>query len=335
MATPDEDGFIAVESRRKATRDPEPTGEGPPSQEAVMAKETAPNQDGTLKNRHTLRLRVEYPYSSGNSGINVWSNAQRILAQLHKADSTLTLIPKDTLIDPVTSLAKIAKSLQTFTKLFTHETQHLANQGKRHCIFMTVSTALPYFRLRFETGLDWLKSERIWLNLHEFATNDISTIGLFVNVRPALTWRKDFTQKVQQSISSVYSTLALGSAPALQIRPNTIAYGKRGEKREITSVLEIQCNKVHSQQLKDALMSEDFLLASHLDFIPTGYAQATSPPGQHQRDATTRSIPAKHSQRSHHGTPQGTGRFPSNRGRHKPPAPSPDDQLHQPSGVIY
>jgi len=129
---------------------------------------------------------------------------------------------------------------------------------------MTFPTALPYyFGLRFETGLDWLKSEHIWLNLHEFATNDISTIGLFVNVHPALTWRKDFTQKVQQSISSVYSTLALGSAPALQIRPNTIAYGKRGEKRELTSVLEIQCNKVHSQQLKDALMSEDFLLTLH------------------------------------------------------------------------
>ena len=159
MATPDEDGFIAVGSRRKATRDPEPTGEGPPSQEAVMAEETAPNQDGTLENRHTLRRRVEYPYSSGNSGINVWSNAQRILAQLHKADSTLTLIPKDTSTDPVTSLANIAKSLQTFTKLFTHETQHLANQGKRQCIFMTVSTPLLYFQLRFETGLDWLKSE--------------------------------------------------------------------------------------------------------------------------------------------------------------------------------
>jgi len=43
---------------------------------------------------------------------------------------------------------------------------------------MTVLTALPYFRLRFKTGLNWLESERIWLNLHEFATNDISTIGL-------------------------------------------------------------------------------------------------------------------------------------------------------------
>jgi hypothetical protein len=98
-----------------------------------------------------------------------------------------------------------------------------------------------------------------------------------VNVHPALTWRKDFTQKVQQSITSVYSTLALGSAPSLQIRPNTIAYGKRGEKRELTSVLEIQCDKVNSQHLKDALMSEDFLLAPHLDLIPTGNAQATSP----------------------------------------------------------
>jgi len=102
---------------------------------------------------------------------------------------------------------------------------------------MTVSTTLPYFQLRFETGLDWLKSERIWLNLHEFVTNNISIIGLFVNIHPALTF------------TSVYSTLALGSAPALQIRPNTIAYGKRGEKRELTSVLEIQCEKVLSQQL--------------------------------------------------------------------------------------
>jgi hypothetical protein len=84
MTTRDEDGFTAVGSRRKVTRDPEPTGEGSPSQEAVMAEETAPNQDGTLENRHTLRLRVEYPYSSGNSGFNVWSNAQCILAQLHK-----------------------------------------------------------------------------------------------------------------------------------------------------------------------------------------------------------------------------------------------------------
>jgi hypothetical protein len=75
----------------------------------------------------------------------------------------------------------------------------------------------------------------------------------------------------------VYSTLALGSAPALQSRQNTIAYGKRGNTRKLTSVLEIQCDKVHSQQLKDALMSEDFLLALHLDFIPTGYAQAPSP----------------------------------------------------------
>jgi len=150
MATPDEDGFIAVGSRRKVARDPEPTGEG---QEAVTAEETAPNQDGTLENRHTLRLLVEYPYSSGNSGFNVWSKAQRILAQLHKADSTFTLIPMDTLKDQVTSLA-IAKSLQTFTKLFTHETQHLANQGKPHCIFMTVSTALPYFQLHFKTGLN-------------------------------------------------------------------------------------------------------------------------------------------------------------------------------------
>jgi hypothetical protein len=30
---------------------------------------------------------------------------------------------------PFTSLANIAKSLQTFTKLFTHKGQHLANQG--------------------------------------------------------------------------------------------------------------------------------------------------------------------------------------------------------------
>ena len=74
----------------------------------------------------------------------------------------------------------------------------------------------------------------------------------------------------------MYSTLALGCAPALQIRSNTIAYGKRGKKCELTSELEIQCDKVLSQQLKDALMSEDFLLALHLDFIPTGYAQATS-----------------------------------------------------------
>jgi hypothetical protein len=189
---------------------------------------------------------------------------------------------------------------------------------------MTVLTALPYFRLHSKPGLNWLKSERIWLNLHEFATNDISTIGLFVNVHPALTWRKDFTQKVQQSITSVYSTLAFGSAPALQIRPNRIAYGKRGEMRELTSVLEIQCDKVHSQQLKDALMSEDFLLAS---FPPDTPRQL--PPGQHQRDATTRSLPAKHSQRSHQGTLQGTGQFPSNRGRHKSPAPCPDNQLHQ------
>jgi hypothetical protein len=83
------------------------------------------------------------------------------------------------------------------------------------------------------------------------STDDISTIGLFVNVHPALTWRKDFTQKVQQSISSVYSTLALGSSPAIQIGPNTVAYGKRGEKRELTSVLKIQCDKVHPQQPKD------------------------------------------------------------------------------------
>jgi len=184
MATPDEDGFIAVGSRRKAARDPEPTGEGPAIQEAVTAEETAPNQDKTLENRQTLCPLVEYPTSSGNSGFNVWSKAQRILAQLHKADSTLTLIPKDTLKDQVTSLANIAKSLQTYTKLFTHEAQHLANQGKRHCIFMTVLTALPYFRLRFKTGLNWLESERIWLNLHEFATNNISTIGLYVNVHP-------------------------------------------------------------------------------------------------------------------------------------------------------
>jgi len=96
----------------------------------------------------------------------------------------------------------------------------------------------------------------------------------------------------------VYSTLALGSAPALQIRANTIAYEKRGEKRKLTFVLEIQCDKVHSHQLKDALMSEDFLLASHLDFIPTGYAQATSPQGNinvmQQHEAflqNTRSVP--------------------------------------------
>ena len=108
-----------------------------------MAEETAPNKDGTLENRHTLRIHVEYPYSSGNPGFNVWSNAQRILAQLHKADSTLTLIPKDTLTDPVTSLVNIAKSLQTFTKLFTHETQHLANQGKRHCDYGTPLLPTP------------------------------------------------------------------------------------------------------------------------------------------------------------------------------------------------
>jgi len=134
---------------------------------------------------------------------------------------------------------------------------------------------------------------------------------MFVKVHP-LTWRKDFTQKVQHSISSGYSTLALGSAPALQIRPNTIAYGKRGEKRKLTSVLKIQCEKVLSQQLKDALMSEDFILALQLHshrMLPGNF-----PPGQHQRDAMTQIIPAKHSQRSHHGTPQGTGRFPSDWG---------------------
>jgi len=38
MTTPNKDGFIAVGSRRKATCDPEPTGEAPPSQEAVMAE---------------------------------------------------------------------------------------------------------------------------------------------------------------------------------------------------------------------------------------------------------------------------------------------------------
>jgi hypothetical protein len=53
MAAPDEDGFIAVGSRRKVARDPEPTSEGPAIQEAVTAEESAPNQDGTLKNRHT------------------------------------------------------------------------------------------------------------------------------------------------------------------------------------------------------------------------------------------------------------------------------------------
>jgi len=48
MATPDEDGFLAVGSCRKAARYPDPTGEGPAIQEAVTAEETAPNQDGTL-----------------------------------------------------------------------------------------------------------------------------------------------------------------------------------------------------------------------------------------------------------------------------------------------
>ena len=52
MATPDEDGFIAVGSRRKAARDPEPTGEGPASQEAVTAEET--HQTRTERSRTVI-----------------------------------------------------------------------------------------------------------------------------------------------------------------------------------------------------------------------------------------------------------------------------------------
>jgi len=61
-------------------------------------------------------------------------------------------------------------------------------------------------------------------------------------------------------------------------------------------------------------MSEDFLLALHLDFIPTGYAQATSPRDKINVMRRHKAFLKKHSQRSHHGTPQGTGRFPSDRG---------------------
>lgn len=266
----------------KASFSPPPVSTGPattfvPASTVLssLVGEGAKLPEGVTRERVRTVVRLEFKVT--DEAFNGWSRTEEVFLEMKKADKSLTITPNTPGNPKLQSFkSAIAKTKAGWDTYFKYELRKMPNTPRKHAVYVTIETAVSLEYLRKEM-FEWLRKMNVWMYKHNWNTTKITSIGILVKIHPDLTWRSDVQNTLSANVAATIAMQGGKTAPQVQLVTNIVSSGRKDDDTRIsTKVLEVQCEEIHSHELKTLMCSSDFAETSSLIFVPHGYGQVTS-----------------------------------------------------------